>query len=115
MRDRVGEAAPRETRVLSRAVSWSSYDFLPPGVRLMWSGSYEAGAAKRWNHECPDYAKAFSEDKIMIKAQQRVIDMTPLPKITPSAHDRAVSYFNRLVEMRVAEELSAASPVSNQC
>jgi len=41
---------------------------------------------------------AFGEDKVVIEAQQRVIDMTPEPMIMPTAHDRGVTLFNRLVE-----------------
>lgn len=41
---------------------------------------------------------AFNEDKVMIEAQQRVIDATPAPKIMPTAHDRGVTMFNGLVE-----------------
>jgi vanillate O-demethylase monooxygenase subunit len=43
-------------------------------------------------------ARAFAEDKAMIEAQQRVIDLTPEPKIMPTAHDKGVTMFNRLVE-----------------
>jgi vanillate O-demethylase monooxygenase subunit len=34
----------------------------------------------------------------MIEAQQRVIDRSPNPQVIPSAHDRGVTLFNRLVE-----------------
>lgn len=130
---------------------WSAYDFLLPGVLLMWSGSYPAGTAKACNFERPNYSKAtlgvtftsqavtpttdktsryffswgphcqhgdealrdmlmgiagqaFHEDKVMIEAQQRVIDMTPEPRIMPTAHDRGVTLFNRLVEKLAREE-----------
>jgi vanillate O-demethylase monooxygenase subunit len=43
-------------------------------------------------------ARAFAEDKVMIEAQQQVIDMTPDPRVMPTAHDRGVTLFNRLVE-----------------
>lgn len=50
----------------------------------------------------PDYrafsAVAFDEDRRMIEAQQRVIDRSPNPQVIPSAHDRGVTLFNRLVE-----------------
>ena len=42
--------------------------------------------------------QAFMEDKIMIEAQQRVIDNTPDPQIMPTSHDRGVTLFNRLVK-----------------
>jgi vanillate O-demethylase monooxygenase subunit len=43
-------------------------------------------------------ARAFAEDKVMIEAQQQVIDMTPDPRVMPTAHDRGVTLFNRLVD-----------------
>jgi len=48
--------------------------------------------------------KAFGEDKVMIEAQQKVIDRTPNPRIMPTAHDRGVTLFNRLVERLAREE-----------
>ena len=111
---------------------WSAYDFLIPGVLLMWSGSFKLRTAAECNYERPDYsqalrgvtftsqavtptgdrtaryffswgphrqhgdealrdvlmkiaAQAFGEDKIMIEAQQRVIDQTVDPVIMPTA------------------------------
>ena len=49
--------------------------------------------------------KAFAEDKLMIEAQQRVIDMTPDPRIMPTAHDRGVTLYNRMVEKLAKAEL----------
>lgn len=48
--------------------------------------------------------KAFAEDKVMIEAQQRVIDDTPDPRIMPTVHDRGVTLFNRLVEKLARQE-----------
>ncbi|AJP73662.1 aromatic ring-hydroxylating dioxygenase subunit alpha [Sphingomonas hengshuiensis] len=53
-------------------------------------------------------ARAFDEDKVMIEAQQRVIDMTPSPTVMPTAHDRGVTLFNRLVDRLVRQEETAA-------
>ena len=47
---------------------------------------------------------AFGEDKVMIEAQQQVIDRTANPTIMPTAHDRGVTLFNRLVEKLVRAE-----------
>jgi vanillate O-demethylase monooxygenase subunit len=49
-------------------------------------------------------AQAFAEDKVIIEAQQKVINDTADPKIMPTAHDRAVTLFNRLVKKLAAEE-----------
>jgi vanillate O-demethylase monooxygenase subunit len=49
-------------------------------------------------------AKAFAEDRTMIEAQQRVIDMTPVPRIMPTGADRAITLFNQMIAKRVREE-----------
>lgn len=49
-------------------------------------------------------AQAFAEDKTMIEAQQRVIDQSPNAQIMPTAHDKAVTLFNRLVASMVKAE-----------
>jgi len=38
--------------------SWSTYDFLVPGVLLMWSGNFRPGTAEACGGERPDYADA---------------------------------------------------------
>ncbi len=48
--------------------------------------------------------KAFAEDRTMIEAQQRIIDMTPAPRIMPTGADRAITLFNQLVAKRTREE-----------
>lgn len=125
--------------------TWQGYDFLVPGVLLMWSGNYPAGTAETLDFAAPDpdaaiaglnftsqavtpltdktaryffswgphrrhgdeamrdammtmAGLAFDEDKVMIEAQQRVIDNTADPRIMPTSHDRGVTLFNRLVK-----------------
>lgn len=54
--------------------------------------------------------QAFAEDKMIIEAQQRVIDRTAIPRVMPTVHDRGVTLFNRLVQkMADAEDKAAAS------
>ena len=43
----------------------------------------------------------------MIEAQQRIIDQTADPVIMPTAHDRGVTIFNKLVARLVREETPA--------
>lgn len=43
-------------------------------------------------------ALAFEEDRVMIEAQQRVIDATAEHRIMPTSADRGITLFNRLVE-----------------
>ena len=39
---------------------YTGYDFLMPGILLMWNGRFSPGTAKACNHEKPDYAQAVS-------------------------------------------------------
>ena len=147
----VGTKGPVGRRGTELFDGWSAYDFLIPGVLLMWSGSFPAGTAAACDFAKPDYAQAvggvtftsqavtptgaktsryffswgphkahgdealrdllmgiaaqaFNEDKVMIEAQQRVINGTPDPRIMPTAHDRGVTIFSRLVEKMAREE-----------
>jgi len=140
-----GTSGPNARKSDGLVDSYMTYDFLIPGVLLMWNGQYAQGTAAALDFRPPDFAAAiggvtftsqavtpltaktsryffswgphrdhgdealrdtlmgiadmaFGEDKVMIEAQQRVIDMTPNPAVMPSAHDRGVTLFNRLVE-----------------
>ncbi len=48
--------------------------------------------------------RAFAEDRTMIEAQQRIIDITPAPRIMPTGADRAITLFNQMVAKRAREE-----------
>jgi vanillate O-demethylase monooxygenase subunit len=134
---------------------WTAYDYLIPGVLVMWNGSYPLGTADALGGNRPDYsqairgvqvhtqavtpmgprsaryffasgprrdhgdermreallevaAEAFAEDRLIIEAQQKVIDATPQPRMMPSIHDRGVTLFNRLVESLAREERAVA-------
>ena len=52
---------------------------------------------------------AFGEDKVMIEAQQRVIDETPAARVMPTGADKAVILFNRLVERLARAPAEAAA------
>jgi vanillate O-demethylase monooxygenase subunit len=56
-------------------------------------------------------AKAFAEDRVIIEAQQRVIDATPEPRIMPTSADRAITLFNQLVARRIRDENSPGAKV----
>ena len=53
--------------------------------------------------------QAFAEDKAMIEAQQKVIDRTGCQQIMPTAHDRGVTLYNRLVKRLAEKELEGQS------
>lgn len=129
---------------------WMRYDFLVPGILVMWSGVYTTGSAERYGMGEPDHAaaigavsttsqavtpmtdktsryffstgphrnhgdealrdimvevanRAFAEDKVMIEAQQRIIDTDPGRAIMPTAADRGVTLFNRMMS-KLAEQ-----------
>lgn len=131
--------------------AFQSYDFLVPGILLMWSANYPAGTADRLGNAAPAMAdglsglnftsqavtptgagaaryffswgphrtdgaeakrdmmmamaeQAFAEDRAMIEGQQRVIDATAEPRVMPTAHDRAVTLYSRLVERMAKKE-----------
>lgn len=137
--------------------AYQSYDFLVPGVLLMWGGNYPVGTAERlgdaapemdealsglnftsqavtatgsdtaryffsWGPHCRhgDAAKrdmmmamahqAFAEDKAMIEAQHRVIAATADPRVMPTAHDRAITLYNRLADRLAEADTSLTGP-----
>ncbi len=130
---------------------YTTYEFLIPGILLMWSGNFPLGTAQACQHRKPDYsaaisgvnftcqavtpigpkharyffswgphrrhgdaalrdqlmklaAQAFAEDKSMIEAQQKVIDRTENPLVLPSAQDRGITMFNRIVSRMLRDE-----------
>lgn len=136
--------------------NWSSYDFLVPGVLLMWNGSFPAGTAQACQFSKPDYeraigdvtftsqavtptigksaryffswgphcrhgdtnrrdllmdiaAQAFGEDKVMIEAQQKVVDRTPNASIMPTTADKGVTLFAQILRRLIAAEAPRAS------
>jgi vanillate O-demethylase monooxygenase subunit len=52
--------------------------------------------------------QAFSEDRLMIEAQQRVIDAGPRRRVLPTSADKGVTLYNRLVEEFAAKEAQAS-------
>jgi vanillate O-demethylase monooxygenase subunit len=48
--------------------------------------------------------RAFEEDKVVIEAQQRVLDETSERPILATVHDRGSTIYNRLIKRRVMEE-----------
>jgi vanillate O-demethylase monooxygenase subunit len=142
--------------------SFMTYDFLVPGVLLMWSGNYPQGTARKLDFAAPALEDAqagvtftsqavtptgprtsryfftwgphrnhgdealrdslmqlagvaFDEDKVMIEAQQRDIDRTPDPRIMPTAHDKGVTLFNRLVERLTKQDYAPLPTETTAC
>lgn len=123
---------------------WTSYDFIIPGVFLLYTAIcptgtaalrgdqppqegdtilfdnftsqavvptgemtsryyFSWGPAARWGgQEMADMMiavakQAFLEDKVMIEAQQRIIDTDPTARVMPSAADKAITIFQRMM------------------
>jgi vanillate O-demethylase monooxygenase subunit len=153
MPDTLGQSSRKSSVPID---SYMTYDFLIPGVLLMWSGNYPQGTARKLDFAAPALEDAqagvtftsqavtplsaktsryffswgprrghgdealrdslmqlagvaFGEDKTMIEAQQKVIDRSPNTRIMPTAHDKGVTIFTRLVERMAKAELSAAT------
>lgn len=145
--DTTGSALGRADDLVDHFVT---YDFLIPGILLMWTGYFAAGTARALDFGRPDPARAiggvnntshavtpttkghcrfhflsgvwkahadragldmmvqiqkmaFDEDRVIIEAQQKIIDITPDVQVMPTAHDFSVTLFNRAVE-RLAQE-----------
>ncbi|MEP7314511.1 MAG: aromatic ring-hydroxylating dioxygenase subunit alpha [Pseudomonadota bacterium] len=56
----VGTRGPMGRKADDLVDGWSTYDFLIPGVLLMWSGSFPSGTAKACDFRKPDYARAIA-------------------------------------------------------
>lgn len=76
----VGTHGPVGSRTEQVVDGWSAYDFLIPGVLLMWSGSFPSGTAQQCGFERPDYSRAIAGVTFTSQA------------VTPTAH-RAARYF----------------------
>lgn len=63
-------------------------------------------------HE-PDFCDikdmAFGEDKVIIEAQQRIVDANPLAKPRPLAADSAITRFHRIMDQLMREESTTAA------
>jgi phenylpropionate dioxygenase-like ring-hydroxylating dioxygenase large terminal subunit len=113
---RVGYGAPPDIAEAVRDVLVSNQAVTPTGDRTT-RYFFSHGIHRRFGNEAVRDAmlevvtKAFGEDKVMIEAQQQVIDGTPDPKVMATAQDRAVVSFNRLVErLALAERSNADEP-----
>lgn len=123
---------------------WTSYDFVLPGVFLLYTAICPAGTAEKCNREAPGEDSdilfsnftsqavvptsattaryyfawgpprehgteadadvmiqvaysAFNEDKVMIEAQQRIIDLAPSRRPVPTTADKSITLFTRLM------------------
>ncbi|MBC2778957.1 aromatic ring-hydroxylating dioxygenase subunit alpha [Parasphingopyxis marina] len=135
----LGEAAEHE-----KVDIWTSYDFILPGVFLLYTAIFEKGTAEACHDEEPDpnrrvlfsnftsqavtavserktryyYSwgphssqgdaemaqamidvarQAFNEDKVMIEAQQKVIDTNTDVRPMPTSADKSITIFQRLM------------------
>lgn len=59
---------------------WLGYDYLIPGVLLMWIGVFPAGTARALGHDRPDFAKAIGQVNVHIQT------ITPMTECTCRYH-----------------------------
>ncbi len=138
---------------------WATYDYLAPGVLLMYNASFPAGSAAASNFGPPaarlrplnenftsqaitpltgrsaryffswgpnvaegsdalaakmlEVANtAFTEDRVMIEAQQEVIDRNPPTQQVLTGHDKGPSLMRRVLEELIATESAPAATES---
>lgn len=146
---------PGDRRLPDRVDFYLEYDFLVPGILLMWTGHFATGTAVACNFGTPNYTAAihgvarssqavtpleagkaryffsvgphrlhgdedrrdkdlsialmaFGEDKVVIEAQQRILNRKPGHRVIPTAHDRAITMFEKLMS-RIAGQDAPAS------
>ena len=156
----VGKQAANMLGEKPPADAWVTYDFLAPGVLLMWSGGFPVGTAAACRFSRPDYSlavsdvnftsqavtpltaksaryffswgphckhgdaalrdifmaianQAFDEDKVMIEAQQEVIDNAPTVPMMPTTADKGITIFSQVMRRLVREE-STTKTISPQ-
>ena len=63
-----------------------------------WGPHVSDGSIEKRDQMMELAGRAFAEDKVMIEAQQVCIDITPGSSVMPTAHDRGLTIFNRLVQ-----------------
>jgi vanillate O-demethylase monooxygenase subunit len=107
-RERLGGGAPDLEHALG-AVTFTSQAVTPLTEKtsryfFSWGPHRKHGDATLRDTLMGIAFKAFAEDRAMIEAQQRIIDMTPEPRVMPTSADRAVTLFNQMVAKRVREE-----------
>jgi vanillate O-demethylase monooxygenase subunit len=107
-RARLGGAAP-DLELAQGAVTFTSQAVTPLTEKtsryfFSWGPHRKHGDAALRDTLMGVAHKAFAEDRTMIEAQQRIIDMTPAARIMPTSADRAITLFNQIVAKRLREE-----------
>jgi len=110
-RERLGGGAP-DLELAAGAVTFTSQAVTPLTEKtsryfFSWGPHRRYGDAALRDRLLGVASKAFAEDRTMIEAQQRIIDMTPAPRVMPTSADRAITLFNHMVARRVREEHQA--------
>ena len=107
---RHGFAAPAPDRALAGdGVTFTSQAVTPLGANASryfysWGPRVDQGDATLRDRLMGVADMAFTEDRLMIEAQQRVIDRNPAHPIMPTSADKGVTMYNRLVAKMVREE-----------
>jgi vanillate O-demethylase monooxygenase subunit len=141
----LGKAAGRD-----RVDIWTTYDFVIPGVFLLYTAIYDLGTAEKSGYQAPTSdedalfsnftsqavvatsettsryyyawgppkrhggeadadimikvaAQAFQEDRVVIEAQQKIIDLDLSRRPVPTTADKAITLFTRLMRSQDQE------------
>lgn len=108
MAARLGHGSPDLSQAVS-GVTFTSQAVTPTGAKtsryfFSWGPRNDHGGKELRDVLMTMAGKAFDEDKVMIEAQQKVIDATPDHRIMPIAADKGITLFNRLVAKLSAAE-----------
>jgi vanillate O-demethylase monooxygenase subunit len=100
---------PPDLRQADGGVTFTSQAVTPMGAKtaryfFSWGPHVDHGDAALRDVLMGIADQAFGEDKVMIEAQQRVIDDTEQARVMPTSADKGVILFNRLVERLFREE-----------
>jgi vanillate O-demethylase monooxygenase subunit len=93
---------PPDPALPATGVTFTSQAVTPLGDRkaryfFSWGPRADQGDAALCDMLMGIAGQAFTEDRIMIEAQQRVIDATPDPQMMPTGADKGVTLYSRLV------------------
>lgn len=72
--------------------SYSSYDFIIPGILLMWTGYFKKGTAEKYNFDAPDYAECIGGASMTSQA------------VTPMANQKSRYFFSWGPDKRFGDE-----------
>lgn len=95
-------ARPDYSKALPGSLSYTSHAVTPMTAKTAryfytWAPHKDHGTIESRDAAMRFQLMALSEDKVMIEAQQKIIDVAPETPLMPISHDRSVTMYERLV------------------